>query len=53
MLEKDVFPKMAQEGVLSGCNLDSFWMDVGMSSEIFYLLLLRVSWKEPAYIWIL
>jgi mannose-1-phosphate guanylyltransferase len=29
MLEKEIFPVMAKEGVLYACDLDSFWMDVG------------------------
>ena len=29
MLEKEIFPKMAEDGVLYALDLESFWMDVG------------------------
>lgn len=29
MIEKEVFPKMAEEGVLYSLNLKGFWEDVG------------------------
>lgn len=29
MLEKEIFPKMAKEGVLFAIDLPGFWMDIG------------------------
>ena len=29
MLEKDIFPKMAEDKVLFAMDLEGFWMDVG------------------------
>jgi NDP-sugar pyrophosphorylase family protein len=38
MLEKEIFPKMAQEGVLFALDMPGFWMDVGMPKvKIFFI----------------
>lgn len=33
MLEKEIFPKMAKEGVLFAIDLPGFWMDIGQPKD--------------------
>lgn len=33
MLEREIFPKMAEDGVLYALDLENFWMDVGQPKD--------------------